>query len=105
MKNKHVAQLCALILPCALLLTAPAYSYCGVIQETAQAKNAARAARKAESQLRHKVKILKRENGKKLALDKKSSACVGGAISIDASGKEVVGFPSCTVTQPFCVNP
>lgn len=105
MTNKNLIQLCALVLPCTLLLTAPAYAYCGVIQETAQAKNVAKAARKADEQVLRKVKVLRRENGKKLELDAKNSACVGGAISIDASGKQVEGSPSCTVTQPFCVNP
>ena len=44
-------------------------------------------------------------DGRKLVLSQRQAACVGGALAIDANGNETVGPSSCTVTQPFCVNP
>ncbi len=99
------ARVCALLVPCALIIAPEAQAFCGVIQESAQAKKPADAAHKAEKKAAKQVKKLKQQYGAKLALDKPSSACLGGAVAIDASGKQVVGPSSCTVTQSYCVNP
>ena len=40
-----------------------------------------------------------------LVLDQRTASCLGGAVAIDANGKQVVGPATCTVTVPFCVNP
>jgi len=51
------------------------------------------------------VRPLKRKHKKKLQLSEREAACLGGGAYIDTMGKERYGKPSCTVTQPFCVNP
>lgn len=89
-----------------MLLTATeAAAFCGVVEESAQHMNATKASRTATKRVNAKVKSLKKQYGKKLALDQRQASCVGGALAIDASGNETVGPSSCTVTQSFCVNP
>jgi len=89
-----------------LVMAAPAaHAFCGVIQETAQSKNPSKASKQASKLAQRKVKDLRKQYGNKLVLDQRTAACLGGAVAIDASGKQVVGPASCSVTVPFCVNP
>jgi hypothetical protein len=88
-----------------LALPADAFAFCGVIEEHATASTADRAIQKAERQVRRQVKQLSWQHRNKLVLSDKSSSCVGGALAIDANGQQIEGKPSCTITQPFCVNP
>lgn len=105
MKRSHYAAICFSVLCYSLSAAPQAFAFCGVMEESVQAMNPSKAAKKAEKRVKAKVKDLKRQYGKKLALDERQSACVGGALAIDASGKETVGPATCTVTQSFCVNP
>ncbi len=103
---KWTAGLAMISIGAALGLASPeAFASCGVIQKSATAKSTQRATSRAESQVRDEVRKLRSKHGKKLQLDEKQVACLGGAVAIDANGKEIVGQPSCTVTQPFCINP
>lgn len=98
---------CAAALPllAALALATPASAWCGAIEQTATNKNVQKANVRANHAVDKQVRKLRRENGRKLVLSERQSACVGGALAIDANGNEVVGPSRCTVTQPFCVNP
>ena len=82
-----------------------AQAFCGVIQKSATAGSTAKASWRAQRDVRREVRPLMRQYGPKLQLSEQSVACVGGAAAIDADGNEMYGKPSCTVTQPFCVNP
>lgn len=83
----------------------PSLAFCGTMQETATGHNVKAASNKANRAIDRKAKQLRRQYRKKLVLSPKQVACVGGAVSIDANGNEIVGKPSCTATLPFCVNP
>lgn len=98
---------CAAALPllATLAFTTPASAWCGVIEKSATNKNVRKANFRANSAVDVQVRKLRRENGRKLVLSERQSACVGGALAIDANGNETAGPSSCTVTQPFCVNP
>jgi len=85
--------------------TNSANAYCGVIQESASAKNVKQARKRANQKVNRQIYDLRKKNGKKLVVEAKSIACLGGAVAIDSNGKQIVGNPSCTVTAPFCVNP
>jgi hypothetical protein len=94
----------------ALLITAfisvtGAEAACAVIQKSATASTAQKATQRAISLINRELKPLKRQHGKKLVLSQRAVACLGGAASIDVYGTQHYGNPSCTVTQPFCVNP
>lgn len=95
----------SLLFPAMVGLASGASAFCGVVEESASAKNAEKATNMAERKVRNKVRTLKNQYRKKLALGEKSVGCVGGAVSIDANGKQKVGQPSCKVTVSFCVNP
>jgi hypothetical protein len=82
-----------------------AQAFCGVIQESASARTTDKALRRADKAVRKAVRVLQRQHGSKLVLDEGSRSCIGGALAIDANGVETEGQPSCTLTQPFCVNP
>jgi hypothetical protein len=82
-----------------------AFAFCGVIQESASARTANKALRRADTVVRKQVRSLRRQHGQKLQLSERQSSCVGGGVGIDANGNQITGNPSCTVTQPFCVNP
>jgi hypothetical protein len=76
-----------------------------VIQKTATASNAQKATNRASNQVKKELSALRSKHGKKLKPGQRDVACVGGAVAIGADGKEIIGNPSCTVTQPFCINP
>lgn len=82
-----------------------ALAFCGAIQESATARTTEKALGRADRAIRKQVRELKRQHGRKLQLDEAQKACVGGSVGIDANGNQVTGNPSCTITQPFCVNP
>lgn len=82
-----------------------AFAFCGVIQESATAKTAARASMKAQNAVRHKIQKLRAQYRHKLQAEEANLACLGGAVAIDADGNQMVGKPSCTATVSFCVNP
>lgn len=88
-----------------LLSAAPSHAFCGVVQETAHAKNVDLARSKAQGQANQELVKLRRQYGKKFKNDRKQVACLGGGVAIDASGKKIKGRPSCTVSFGFCVNP
>jgi hypothetical protein len=87
------------------LSTTSARAFCGIIQESATASTAERAVYRADRKVNRQVRALKRQHREKLQLDERAKQCLGGGIAIDANGNQIVGKPSCTVTQPFCVNP
>ena len=89
----------------ALLLPAEAHAFCGVIQEQGASKWLKKAQKIANRRVTEKVHALKGQYGKKLQLDARQVACLGGALAIDANGNQIEGDSSCTVTQGFCVNP
>ncbi len=100
------ALLCGIaLLNMAFLSATGAEAYCGVIQKSVTATTTQRATQKAIDQINRDLKPLKRQHGAKLKLSERQAACLGGAASIDAQGKQHYGKPSCKVTQPFCVNP
>ena len=98
---------CAAALPllATLAFAAPASAWCGAIEQSATSHNVQKANFRANRAVDKQVRKLRRENGRKLVLSERQSACVGGALAIDANGTEIVGPSRCTVTQPFCVNP
>ncbi len=101
---KPVAAAAALL--CAgALTTTPAAAWCGAIEQSYTSHNVQKANTRANRAVDRQVRRLMRENGRKLVLSERQSACVGGALAIDANGNEIVGPSRCTVTQPFCVNP
>ena len=85
-----------------ILGSSNALASCGVIQKTATASNAQKATNRASNQVKKELNALR---SKQLKPGQRDVACVGGAVAIGADGKEIVGNPSCTVTQPFCINP
>ena len=98
--------LCGLtLLSAALLWATGAEAFCAVIQKSATASTAQRATSRAVQLVNRELRPIKRKHGKKLVLSEREAACLGGAAYIDAMGKQHYGKPSCTVTQPFCVNP
>jgi|GEM_PF-2323464 len=98
--------LCGVVLfNAALLQAAGAEAACAVIQKSASASTAQKAAKRAILLINRELRPLKRKHGKKLVLSEREAACLGGAAYVDAQGKQHYGDPSCTVTQPFCVNP
>ena len=88
-----------------ILLQSQALAFCGVIQEAATARTTEKALSRADKSVKKKVRSLRKQHGEKLQLDEAQKACVGGGVGIDANGNQIVGNPSCTITQPFCVNP
>ncbi|MBG1231116.1 hypothetical protein [Aestuariivirga litoralis] len=81
------------------------FAYCGVLEQQASAKTTERAVQKAERRINDQVRQLKRKSKNKLVLSEPATSCLGGALAVDANGNQIEGQPSCTVTQPFCVNP
>ncbi|MFO1034339.1 MAG: hypothetical protein U1E15_09790 [Hyphomicrobiales bacterium] len=98
-------QLLIVSVAAALLLPAEAHAFCGFMQEQGMAKSVKKAQKIANRRATEKVQALKRQYGKKLQLDARQVACLGGALAIDANGNQIEGDSSCTVTQGFCVNP
>ncbi len=82
-----------------------AFAFCGVIQESATARNAEKASHRARDAVHRKLKKLRNQYGYKLQVEEPSLACLGGAVAIDANGNQLIGKPSCTATVSFCVNP
>jgi hypothetical protein len=82
-----------------------AQAFCGVIQKSGTAKSAGKAQSRAQREVSWELRKLRKQYKRKLQLSEQSVACVGGAVAVDANGNEIVGNPSCTVTQPYCVNP
>lgn len=101
-KHAHVAILAALLFFGGM---EGANAFCGVIQQSAVGKTVNKARHKANKLANQQIKPLYRQHGKKLVVEAKQYACLGGAVAIDSNGNQVVGNPSCTVTVPFCVNP
>jgi hypothetical protein len=97
--------LLALSLVFALAAATPASAYCGVIEKSASGKTVQIAQKRANKAMKYEVQKLKRQNGAKLQLDARQVACIAGALAIDANGNQTEGDSSCTLTQPFCVNP
>jgi hypothetical protein len=103
---KWTAGLFVVCVGAAMGIASPqALASCGVIQKSATAKSVKQATSRAESKVRSDIRPLRAKHGKKLQLDQKQVACVGGGVAVDANGNQIVGKPSCTVTQPFCINP
>jgi uncharacterized protein YggE len=103
---KWTAGLLIFCIGAAMGMASPqALASCGVIQKSATAKSAKQATNRAESRVKSEIKTLRAAHGKKLQLDQKQVACVGRGVAVDANGNQIVGQPSCTVTQPFCINP
>ncbi len=105
MAIKRFLVLLTLCASCVIVTTVEASAFCGVIQETATARNVNKALQRAQKAVNRKIKPLRRENGSKLQLDEAQKSCIGGALAVDENGVETEGRPSCTVTQSFCVNP
>lgn len=105
MTRIRLAAVSLSLLSCLVIAAPAAHAFCGVIQETGQSKKPAKASKQASKLAQSKVKALRKQYGDKLVLDQRTASCLGGAVAIDANGKQVVGPATCTVTVPFCVNP
>ena len=105
MRASRIVLCGVVMLSAALLRPAGAEAACGVIQKSATASTAQKATKKAVTKVKWETTQLKWKHGKKLVLSEREVACLGGAAYVDAQGKQHYGDPSCTVTQPFCVNP
>jgi hypothetical protein len=88
-----------------VLMSSEAGAYCGVIQKHGMGATVGIAQNHANMQMNKAVQKLKVQYPVKLQLDARQVSCLGGAVAIGTNGKKIEGDPSCTVTQPFCINP
>jgi hypothetical protein len=99
MKSRLFVAVLATTLLCG---TIEAQAGCGEVVKTATAKTVKKATKKAIAAINAELEKIRMKMRKRPIPGQRQVACLGGAVYIDSNGNQVIGDPSCTVTQPYC---